>query len=361
MTSFLEYLSTVTGEGLAAFRQILAATDQILPSQTDNQTVMDSITRDHNLRCSLLGDRRVTMVPCKLPPSQAKVRLWLEKKELYRKQRRKEKAQKQQQCNPQENQQSNLQKNQFTKIVPLIHYSQIKDKDTVRTPKTKLITKEVSFNETAEIFNMEDEVSPGEKNGGSCDKEGTELSMEEKSGSGMSSQESGDDIIGPSPPQQTCCSFRREEEEVISPSPPQLTHHSFRRDTGNIISPSPSKLTMPSVRRNSQQSGKSLTSKSRLSQLSSEEKKQSCDAVRRNLIGSVHSTPVSSRDQRSLLETINVTPISHSTDNDPENPRKRLETPGVFLTPKRVPLPSKESVEKGDPRRSLMSSADMRV
>lgn len=177
----------------------------------------------------------------------------------------------------------------------------------------------------------------------------------------MSSQESGDDIIGPSPPQQTCCSFRREEEEVISPSPPQLTHHSFRRDTGNIISPSPSKLTMPSVRRNSQQSGKSLTSKSRLSQLSSEEKKQSCDAVRRNLIGSVHSTPVSSRDQRSLLETINVTPISHSTDNDPENPRKRLETPGVFLTPKRVPLPSKESVEKGDPRRSLMSSADMRV
>lgn len=360
VTSFLEYLSTVTGEGLAAFRQILAATDRILPSQTDNQTVMDSITRDHNLRCSLLGDRRVTMVPCKLPPSQAKVRLWLEKKELYRKQRRKEKAQKQQQCNPQENQQSNPQKNQFTKIVPLIHYSQIKDKDTVRTPKTKLITKEVSFNETAEIFNMEDEVSPGEKNGVSCDKEGTELSMEEKSGSGMSSQESGDDIIGPSPPQQTCCSFRREEEEVISPSPPQLTHHSFRRDTGNIISPSPSKLTMPSVRRTSQQSGKSLTSKSRLSQLSSEEKKQSCDAVRRNLIGSVHSTPVSSRDQRSLLETINVTPISHSTDNDPENPRKRLETPGVFLTPKRVPLPSKESVEKGDPRRSLMSSADMR-
>lgn len=51
--------------------------------------------------------------------------------------------------------------------------------------KIKLIIKEVSFNEIVEIFNMEDEVFLGEKNGGFCDKEGIELFMEEKFGLGM--------------------------------------------------------------------------------------------------------------------------------------------------------------------------------
>ncbi|XP_078322604.1 uncharacterized protein LOC111104775 [Crassostrea virginica] len=348
VTSFLEYLSTVTGEGLAAFRQILAATDCILPSQTDNQTVMDSITKDHTLRCSLLGDRMVTMVPCKQPPSQAKVRTWLEKKEQYRQQKKKEKPGKQQEASAQEN--------QFTRIIPhdIVPDTLEKDKNNMKTPKHRLLTREVSFNDTTEIFNMDDDsYSPVKQNGVSGQEVITEEIGERKSSSQDSEEEN---VISPSPPQQTRCSFRRNESDIISPSPQKPTHFSFRRNESDVISPSPPKLTSSSVRRSSQQLGNPL--RSRLSDPGVN--KQPCEAVRRNLIGSVHSTPVSARDQRSLLETINVTPISHRTDEDKGVMTPATQTPGVFQTPRRIPQSKTETAGPSDPRRSLMSSAEMR-
>ena len=321
----------MTGEGLAAFRQILAATDRILPSQTDNQTVMDSITKDHTLRCSLLGDRTVTMVPCKQPPSQAKVRTWLEKKEQYRQQKKKE--------GPGKQQEASAQENQFTRIIPhdIVPQPDIleKDKKNMKTPKHRLLTREVSFNETTEIFNMDDDsYSPVKQNGVSGQDVITEEIGERKSSSQDSEEEN---VISPSPPQQTRCSFRRNESDVISPSPP--------------------KLTLSSVRRSSQQSGNPL--RFRLSDPGVN--KQPYEAVRRNLIGSVHSTPVSARDQRSLLETINVTPISHRTDEDKGDMTPATQTPGVFQTPRRIPQSKTETAGPSDPRRSLMSSAEMRV
>lgn len=163
-------------------------------------------------------------------------------------------------------------------------------------------------------------------------------------------------MISPSPPQQTRCSFRRNESDIISPSPQKPTHFSFRRNESDVISPSPPKLTS-SVRRSSQQLGNPL--RSRLSEPGVN--KQPCEAVRRNLIGSVHSTPVSARDQRSLLETINVTPISHRTDEDKGDLTPATQTPGVFQTPRRVPQSKTETAGPSDPRRSLISSAEMRV
>ena len=341
----------MTGEGLAAFRQILAATDRILPSQTDNQTVMDSITKDHTLRCSLLGDRTVTMVPCKQPPSQAKVRTWLEKKEQYRQQKKKEKPGKQQEASAQEN--------QFTRIIPhdIVPQPDIleKDKKNMKTPKHRLLTREVSFNDTTEIFNMDDDsYSPVKQNGVSGQEVITEEIGERKSSSQDSEEEN---VISPSPPQQTRCSFRRNESDIISPSPQKPTHFSFRRNESDVISPSPPKLTSSSVRRSSQQLGNPL--RSRLSDPGVN--KQPCEAVRRNLIGSVHSTPVSARDQKSLLETINVTPISHRTDEDKGVMTPATQTPGVFQTPRRIPQSKTETAGPSDPRRSLMSSAEMRV
>lgn len=287
----------------------------------------------------MLGDRLVTMVPCKLPPSQSSVKSWLKKKELYRQQKMKEKSRKQQQRDSQE---INTPV-EFTKIVTLTPVQQrVKDLNmgSIPTPQHRLTAKEVSFNETAEIFN-DDTVSPMKQIGESS-KEETTPHHTERSDSVLTSQDSDDNMISPSPPQQAICSFRKDEDDIISPSPPRLT--------------------MRSVRRDSHQSEKTPSSRVRLDQTSSAtlSKKQSCDAVRRTLIGSAHSTPVSMRSQASLLEGVTLTPISGVSDKG-ETTGKDAEGAGVFLTPRRVTLPGKQSLEKGDSRRSLMSSGEMRV
>jgi hypothetical protein len=303
------------------------------------------------------------------------------KKELYRQQKIKEKGGKLQQIKEKGGKQQQIKEKggkqqqkdsqevhtatEFTRIVtPPTVPQRVKDLNMSDTPTPQhKLTKEVSFNETTEIF-PDNTVSPVKQIDESSGEERTPHPTErsdcvmspvkqinessgeettphhtEKSESVMSSQDSDENIISPSPPEQTICSFRRDEEgeDIISPSPPRLTMRSVRRDSNPL--------------------GKTPTSRERLAPLSSAplSKRQSCDAVRRTLIGSAHSTPVSVRSQTSLLEGVDVTPISGETT------REGADGSSVFLTPRRGTLPEKQSLGRGDSRRSLMSSGEMRV
>ncbi|XP_033741299.1 uncharacterized protein LOC117328070 [Pecten maximus] len=78
-------------DGLQTWRTRLMAQDQIVLSQSENETLMSRIEKDPQLRFALLGDRSVIISPCNPPPSKEIVKKWAYGRKVWKDLKNKEK------------------------------------------------------------------------------------------------------------------------------------------------------------------------------------------------------------------------------------------------------------------------------
>ncbi|OWF40745.1 DNA polymerase zeta catalytic subunit-like [Mizuhopecten yessoensis] len=88
---FDEFCNYTECEGLLTWRNRMMAHDQIILSQSENETLMNRIEKDPQLRYALLGDRSVIISPCNLPPSTDSVKKWICGRKVWKDLKNKEK------------------------------------------------------------------------------------------------------------------------------------------------------------------------------------------------------------------------------------------------------------------------------
>lgn len=311
--------------------------DKIISSQSENETLMSRIEKDPQLRYALLGDRHIVISPCNPPPKTESVSKWLEGRKLWKELKNMDKGIKSNtETNDEKNKeiiQSNTE-NTLTNVDDRLSASAVSDNEKVCDPK---LTRELSYDDVYQNDTVNDSVDVKDTK-----MDITRTLFDEADGHSSSDDS---DVIGPSPSSGLRLS-------QFSSSRLLGSRHKNVPTTGSDMPVTGSDT--PVTRTDTHVTGSNIPvtgSDTPVARTNTPVTPYVGTEVSRERL---HSTPVHRKRLSGLFNSA-FTPVTHNKPTAMGTPNEEAKrqlncaggksstSPGIFSTPKRVPLPKRLS------------------